>query len=149
MQLKWPNDVLVDGRKLAGILCEARGTPERWSAVVGIGLNLKSPEPAWPDDLAAIALDELTDDDVRREDLAHALVERLSYWASIVEDEGLAPILKAWMDQGTPIGTPLMRNGVRGTFAGLDSDGALRLSTASGIEVVHAGDVTLADKMEN
>ena len=82
VQLKWPNDVLFEKRKLAGILCEARGTPDRWSAIVGIGLNLKRPANGWPTDIPAIALDEVSDGDINREDIAYALTERLDYWVS-------------------------------------------------------------------
>ena len=144
VQLKWPNDVLFEKRKLAGILCEARGTPERWSAIVGIGLNLKRPANGCPKYIPANALDEISDGDINREDIAYALTERLDYWVKVVEKRGLEPVLSAWTQQGIPVGTPLVRDGVQGTFAGLDSDGALRMETTHGIETIYAGDVSLS-----
>ena len=59
--LKWPNDVLIGTKKLSGILCEAQGGASAWTAIVGIGLNLRTPSDGWPAEIPAIALDQLTE----------------------------------------------------------------------------------------
>lgn len=143
--LKWPNDVLLDGRKLAGILCEARGTPAAWTAVVGIGLNVRRPPDGWPPDVPGIALDERVRGLSSPRALVEPLVGRLEYWLSAVERSGLAPVLEAWHRHAPPAGARMRQGGVEGAFAGLAPDGALRLRTAEGIATIHAGEVELID----
>lgn len=149
--LKWPNDVLLapaaangGARKLAGILCEARGTPRAWTAVVGIGLNVRRPPAGWPDDVPGIALDEaLPENTPTARALAGPLLDRLAGWLTTVERAGLAPLIDAWSRFAPPPGTRMRQGGVEGEFAGLAPDGALRLRTADGIATIHAGEVEL------
>ncbi|MEE2786321.1 MAG: biotin--[acetyl-CoA-carboxylase] ligase [Myxococcota bacterium] len=146
--LKWPNDLLVGHRKLAGILCEAQGTSERWGVVIGIGLNLATPSVGWPDELNAIALDEIISAIPERMVLATAIVDALNQWVQRVEQGGLKPVLSAWMRRSVPIGTPMMWTGQNGQFGGLNGDGSLRFITDSGIHSVHSGDVLLTSESE-
>lgn len=141
--LKWPNDLLVDGRKLAGILCEARGTPAAWTAVVGVGLNVRAPAGGWPADVPGVALDERAADPGPPRALAGALLTGLERWLARVERAGLAPVLEAWHRHAPPAGTRMRQGGVLGTFAGLAPDGALWLDTATGRRAIHAGEVEL------
>lgn len=142
--VKWPNDLLVDGRKLAGILCEARTAPGSWSAVVGVGLNLQTPAEGWPADVFGIALDTLLTHPPDRARLADGLVHRLERALPALDrPSGRRRVIRDWMDFALPIGTPMQRGARVGTFAGLAPDGALRLQTDAGVEVVHAGDVDL------
>ena len=142
--LKWPNDLLVDGRKLAGILCEARTDVTGWAAVVGVGLNLKTPPGGWPAGVPGVALDTLIATRPDAGHLASGLVHRLDRaLAALGSVSGRRRVINDWMDYALPIGTPMQRGKLTGTFAGLAPDGALRLQTATGIEVVHAGDVDL------
>jgi len=143
--LKWPNDVLARGRKLAGILCEARGTPTDWTAIVGIGLNLKPPADGWPTELPAISLAELGIREVSPHDFVEALLNRLGFWLNEVSHTGISTIISAWEQRGMPRGTPIRRDGVEGAFCGLSSDGSLRIETALGMETIHAGDVELVE----
>ncbi len=143
--LKWPNDLLLDGRKLAGILCEARGAPDAWTAVVGVGLNARRPPAGWPDDVPGIALDERLPDPPSARALAGPLLGRLEAWLTRVERHGLAPVLEAWHRHAPPAGARMRQGGIEGAFAGLAPDGALRLRTADGIATIHAGEVELID----
>ena len=138
-QLKWPNDLLIDGAKCAGILMERTGN----SVVIGIGVNLAS-APELPDRAtfsfagAGIAIDR----DRFAEALAVALVDALWTW----RQEGAPSIVRAWLPLGHPFGTPLRvsEQGIDGTFDGLAPDGALRLRRAVGeVILIHAGDVEL------
>lgn len=142
VRLKWPNDVLLAGDKLAGILLERSGE----FAVVGIGVNLAA-APELSDrragNLAQIA--PALDRDAFARELAASFDRELDRWRQF----GLAPLLSRWLAAAHPVGTALTVHGadrasVSGTFAGLEPDGALRLSLADGsVRVIHAGDVAL------
>ncbi len=141
--LKWPNDVLIGTRKLAGILCEAQGGSSGWTAIVGIGINVMTPPDDWPADVPGIALDAVDANIPEPEVLARKLMGRLSLWLDRVGREGLQPVLEVWEQFAPARGTPMAQGEVRGGFAGLDQDGSLRLQTPKGIVTIHAGDVEL------
>jgi BirA family biotin operon repressor/biotin-[acetyl-CoA-carboxylase] ligase len=144
IRIKWPNDLVCDGAKLAGILLERSGSV----VVIGFGVNLA----AHPDDLpaATTSLKELIGDapdpHAFNEELAGIFAAWLAQWRS----GGLGPILEQWQDAAHPPGTPLsvalgQEARLQGRFEGLDRDGALRLRLADGaIHVIRAGDVFLA-----
>lgn len=143
-QLKWPNDLLIDGAKCAGILMERTGN----SVVIGIGVNLiTAPELA---DRATVALADrgaMLDRDHFAEALAVAMVDTVWTW----RQEGVASIVQSWLPLGHRVGTPLRlsEQQVDGVFDGLAADGALRLRRADGeIMLVHAGDVELRRPLE-
>ncbi|MCP3733358.1 biotin--[acetyl-CoA-carboxylase] ligase [Sphingomonas sp. RP10(2022)] len=139
-QLKWPNDLLVDGAKASGILLERGGD----AVVIGIGVNLTH-HPDLPDrattSLAAhgVAADAATTLDV----LAEAFARWLARW----RDQGIGIVRSAWLAAAHPIGTALSArlpdgSAIDGLFDGLDADGALILRLASGARhVIHAADV--------
>ncbi|HEY3280621.1 MAG TPA: biotin--[acetyl-CoA-carboxylase] ligase [Gemmatimonadales bacterium] len=140
-QLKWPNDVLVNERKLAGILCEARwqGETLQWLGV-GVGVNVANPIPA---ELAgrAIALSEVQPH-IRRIDvldrLVPALVACLTQHAELTQPELAAFATRDWL-RGRQIRAPLL-----GRAAGVRPDGALLVDTAAGSGVVREGHVELS-----
>ncbi len=141
--LKWPNDVLLDDRKLAGVLCEAQPVGSGWAAAVGIGVNLLTPAAGWPPEVPAVALDERLEAPPTPRALARDLVTRLERWLETVARAGLAPVVATWERHGPKPGAPLRRGETLGTYAGLAPNGGLRLQTPQGEEVVHAGDVEL------
>lgn len=140
--LKWPNDVLVDGAKLAGILLERVGD----TVVVGIGVNLATAPQL--SDRATISLADLgvvADRDGFAADLAQQFATDLDRWRSF----GLGPILHRWTAAGHPVGTLLQADDrdqrFSGTFAGLSDTGALQLRLADGtLRAIHAGEVRIA-----
>jgi BirA family biotin operon repressor/biotin-[acetyl-CoA-carboxylase] ligase len=99
-RLKWPNDVQVGGRKLAGILAEgvAGSSP---LVILGIGVNVSQRESDWPPDLAASAgsLASLGAA-LTREKLLAALLGRLAGWYGVLLDEGFEPVRAAWRRRG-------------------------------------------------
>lgn len=144
LQLKWPNDVLVDGAKCSGILLERSGD----AVVVGIGVNLAS-APDLPDrpTFAFAAAGVAIDRDRFSEALAIGLADALRTW----RQEGVESIVRAWLPLGHPVGTPLRlsEQDIDGTFDGLAPDGALRLRRADGeVMLIHAGDVELGRPVE-
>ncbi len=148
--LKWPNDLLADGRKLGGILVEVGGDaagPMR--VVVGIGLNVAMPPAAgaavdqpWTD-LATLAGAMPS-----RQAVAAALLDALLPMLARFEQDGLAPFLEAWPRYDVLAGRPVrLHEGGRvldGIALGLAADGALRLRGDDGSErQVHAGEASL------
>ncbi|QJU58741.1 biotin--[acetyl-CoA-carboxylase] ligase [Sphingomonas sp. AP4-R1] len=142
LQLKWPNDLLADGAKLAGILLERNGD----AIVAGFGVNLA----AAPEGLgrATASFAGLTgaapDPALFLEDLAREFATWLGRWRA----QGIDAVRAAWQERAHPIGTALVTRGPEGEreglFEGLDGEGALRLRRADGtIETIRAGDVFL------
>lgn len=139
--IKWPNDLLIDGAKLSGILLERAGD----AVVVGVGVNLAH-HPDLPDRPAtSLAAQGVTVDAAT---FADVLADSFARWLSRWRDEGLAPIRQRWLDRAHPRGTALTARLPDGTtreglFEGLSAEGALMLRTRTGVELVHAGDVFL------
>lgn len=141
--LKWPNDLILGRRKLAGILAEglAIGAPEQ-SVIIGVGINVL--KAAYPPDVAARAtsLEDELGRAIDREELLgavlHALAERLGQLDGSPDD-----ILHAWRE-GSPnaVGTRVDWDGKSGMTAGVDDTGALLVKTTAGIERVIAGELT-------
>lgn len=138
--LKWPNDVLLHGRKLAGILCEARwtGADLSWIAV-GIGMNVHGPMRG---ELAqtAIALDEVLPH-VTRAQVLHPLVARLHRLAMAAE---LSAVERAAYGRYDWLAGRRVSRPIAGTVEGLGSDGALLVRTGAGVARVKGGGVVPA-----
>ncbi|WP_335310314.1 biotin--[acetyl-CoA-carboxylase] ligase [Sphingomonas phyllosphaerae] len=140
LQLKWPNDLLLDGAKLSGILLE-RGAAH---VVVGIGVNVAH-HPALADRAttslraAGATVDAAT--------LLERLAERFVSWLGVWRAQGIAPVAAQWSARAHPVGTALSvrlpdQTTLEGQFLGLDMSGALLLGLADGTRhVIHAGDV--------
>lgn len=138
LRLKWPNDVLADGAKLAGILLERADA----AVVIGFGANLaQHPEGLDRATTSLAALAGVTADPASfLDDLADSFARWLRLW----REQGLDPVRRAWLAAAHPIGTALLASGREGLFDGLDADGALRLRRADGqVEHVRAGEVFL------
>ena len=148
-QIKWPNDILVVGAKISGILLERGGD----AVVIGIGVNLAS-HPDLSDrkttSLAALT-GEMFDPNLFLVGLADRFAQILNKWRI----DGLRPILAQWAARAHPPGTSLsvsLPDGKRieGLFDGLTDDAALRLRLGDGeVRIIHAGDVFLLDASEN
>ena len=153
--IKWPNDILCDGAKLAGILVEGGTRPgpsqsSGFSAALGFGVNCAShpTDLSYPATHLALIAGEAGTRDALFTALSRAIVDALGLW-----DRGrnFAGIRRAWLDHALPAGVSLavVRQGARhlGTFHSVDADGRLILETGSGCVTVEAGDVFLADRM--
>jgi BirA family biotin operon repressor/biotin-[acetyl-CoA-carboxylase] ligase len=140
-QVKWPNDVLLDGRKLAGVLCEGRwqGDELQWLAV-GVGVNVCNPIAA---ELAggAVALGEMLSD-VRRIDLLDRLVPGLTRIATHA-GELTEPECAAFAARDALRGRQLLAP-LPGRAVGIRPDGALRIEGNHGTTAVREGHVELA-----
>ncbi len=150
--LKWPNDILFNGRKAGGMLTEARIDADQIRDLVfGLGLNVNVPAGGWPADLArrAVSLAEVTGADLDLNRLAAALVGRvLLAYQTFVDGEHLGLFADLWHKYDVLRGRPiaLLEGGRRhtGTVTGLDDDGALLLRDAQGkVLRFRAGEVTI------
>lgn len=143
--IKWPNDVLVGGRKLAGILVEAstmKGRVEH--VVVGIGLNVHQTQFA--PDIAPIATSIAREAGAApsRLDVLAAVLERLDARLATFDEQGVGPMLEALRALDVLQGKAIRVNDVEGTGDGIDESGQLRVRTASGeVALVNAGEVKL------
>ncbi len=144
LSLKWPNDILCGGAKLAGILIDAAPDGGRldW-LVIGIGINLKAAPEIPGRRTIALSAQGL---DITPETAARAILARLEAWA---EAPG-ADIREAWLRHGHAPGTPLEISyaGQRraGLFAGLSAGGELLLQCENRIETINTGEVLLANE---
>ena len=145
-RLKWPNDVLVYGRKAVGILVESgtRADGGLWLAV-GIGVNLAY-APQDVERPACAFADHMAGPPPTPEDALDVLAASFNRWRSAWATDGFAPIAAGWTARATGLGqrceARLPNRTVSGIAEGLDSDGALRLRLDDGaLERITAGDV--------
>ncbi len=149
VSIKWPNDILVGGKKLAGILSEASCDPERVHYVIlGIGVNLNYRLAAMPDGIRmrATSIAELTGKSVSRESFLRRLIHDLDRCYGELEESGfgaLAPIWEAHFGLlGQRVRVELLDQVVDGRAIGIDRDGALLVEDERGtVKRVIAGDV--------
>jgi BirA family biotin operon repressor/biotin-[acetyl-CoA-carboxylase] ligase len=143
--LKWPNDVLLGGRKLAGILLEsgAEGT-----LAVGVGVNLAAaPDAAAlePGAVPPVSLRGATGIAVAPEDFLELLAPAVQGWEERLRADGFAPLRAAWLARAARLGEPvtarLPDRAVTGRFETIDQAGALVLATATGRVTLPAADV--------
>jgi BirA family transcriptional regulator, biotin operon repressor / biotin---[acetyl-CoA-carboxylase] ligase len=136
--LKWPNDVLVDDGKIAGILIEQADAAQ----IIGVGLNvLEAPRNAPYKTATLVGAGGIATVDGARDLLLESLAKHLDAWL----EHGFAPIRASWLARAHPIGTSLRASiGGRteeGLFAGLDEDGAMLLDTPDGRKRIVAAEV--------
>jgi len=141
LRLKWPNDLLLDGRKLSGILLEASGS--EW-AMIGTGVNLAShPTGTETPATSLVAAGVTTTPEALLPVYASALVAWYERWRA----EGFAPVRTAWLAAAVGLGgtvtVRLADRSFAGRFAALDETGALLLEQPEGIRRVEAGEVFL------
>ncbi len=138
LQIKWPNDILAGGAKLAGILLERSGH----AVVIGFGANLAHhPESL---DRPVTSLAAMTGAAPDPAVAVCVLADAFARWLGCWRAQGIGPVRTRWLSAAHPLGTALMTSGGDGLFDGLDDTGALRLRLADGTSrVIHAGDVFL------
>jgi len=139
-RLKWPNDVLVNGRKLAGILLESRIVAEP-VVVAGIGINLR--QRSFPEELAQTATSVGLEAGraVGRDELLEAVLAAFDRWRTRLERDGFAPLRERWLALADTIGRAVTVGEHAGVAVDLAADGALVLQEAQGVRHVVAGEV--------
>jgi BirA family biotin operon repressor/biotin-[acetyl-CoA-carboxylase] ligase len=152
--IKWPNDVLLGGRKVAGILTELDSSANgEFCVVVGIGVNLNLQEGDFPPELRSKAgsLAWHGGRSVDRSDFVDSLTQAFLGRVHAFEQQGFAG-LRADYEQRHALQGEVVRvdggEGCTGRVLGVDDAGALLLATAQGQQAIHAGEVTLASSYE-
>lgn len=150
--LKWPNDLLNDQGKLAGILIEAQGDMLGPSAaVIGIGLNLSLPSAVLQSiDQPVSSLEQIMTALPERNRLLALLLQELGDMLQVFSAQGFAPLSTEWESYHVyqnrsvkmllPDGTQ-----VTGIVRGVTSEGALRVETEQGVQIFHAGEISLRE----
>lgn len=143
--LKWPNDVLVDGAKVGGILLELDQVGSDWTVVVGVGLNVN----AAPDLPGVQALADATGaTEIAREPLLIDLLAALEAYVTLAAHEP-ATVPRLWRERlvtlGQPVGVRAPDGMLEGVAVDVDAEGALLVRLPNGaLRAVHAGDVSLS-----
>ncbi len=147
LKIKWPNDILYDGAKLAGVLLESVALPHGLACVAGIGVNCGShPDgtlyPAT--DLSAAAGRDIAPRLVL-EALARTMAQQLDVW---LQGPGFAAIRAGWLALAAGLGSPISvartNETIEGVFETIDAMGRLVLRQPAGERLIDAGDVFLA-----
>ena len=129
-EIKWPNDILIGGKKAAGLLLES---VEGEYIVLGIGVNIESA----PDYAAKV------DDDIKK--VRDILLARLWHNFKEYKQLGFAPIRAKWLEyaafKGQEITVNLPKGQKKGIFLDLTMEGELKLQTESGIELISSGEI--------
>lgn len=148
--IKWPNDVLIHGKKACGILSEMRAGKGEVALVVGVGINVNIRK----DDFSvehretATSLFEETGRELAREDVLCDFCAHFQYWRGVFLKDGFEPIRRAWLHRTDMVGKNvrvLFGNEIKeGAVSGIDDDGALLLAASGGgVERIIAGDATV------
>jgi BirA family transcriptional regulator, biotin operon repressor / biotin---[acetyl-CoA-carboxylase] ligase len=130
--IKWPNDIWIDRRKVAGILVEGR--PQEGWAVLGLGVNVREAPPL---ELVTSLADEAVD--IAVDALLDRLLAALDGWLR----RPLPEVLAAWRARDALLGRPVRWQNGSGAGAGIDESGALLVDTDSGRVALDAGEVHL------
>jgi BirA family biotin operon repressor/biotin-[acetyl-CoA-carboxylase] ligase len=143
IQVKWPNDVLGNGGKLAGILLESGETSGgRWLAI-GIGVNLASFPPGT--EFPATSLAQLGIAVPSSDEALTVLAAGFAHWYAVWMNEGFETVRTAWLARAGGLGKPIrarLPNTTRhGVFEGIDAAGALLLNEQGRVRAIAAGEV--------
>lgn len=149
--IKWPNDLLIDGKKVSGILTEMRGEGGKVNAVVvGMGINVFEPKQGWDASITSppTSLNNTSTIKVTKSDVLQAVLESLDLWYTRFLEEGFAPVHQAWEAAHIATGkTVSVHDGntyIQGIALGLANDGALRLLVNGVEQSIIAGDVSIS-----
>ncbi len=156
IKLKWPNDVLIDGKKVCGILSQVKTVASAVDFIVlGIGINVNISYNEFLKEICNLAtsLAIETGREISRQELIIRLYENLAKWYKQLLQNGFNPIKERWLSLSPMIGemvqVKFQEEAVSGKAIGLDDDGSLILLTADNKEIkVSAGDTTIIKGQE-
>lgn len=151
--IKWPNDILCNGRKLVGILTEMSAEMDAINfVVIGMGTNVNVRAEEFPEELRDIATSLMIESGrkISRMELLVCILKHLEALYMEARSNGFAKVLEAWRAESLTLGKSVQVIGLDKSFAGtaidIDNDGALMVSTSKGVEKVVAGDVSIRPK---
>lgn len=148
IQLKWPNDIYVQGKKLAGVLIEVEGQiGSGCQAIIGVGLNVRLPINIEEIGQPWIDLAQLSEPLIDRNILAGTLVNELTKSLTLFESDGLEPFISKWraLDVYANQAVKLIvgQQIISGISKGIDANGAILLETELGVKAYHGGEISV------
>ena len=154
IKLKWPNDVLIDGKKVCGILSQIQTSASEVDFIVlGMGINVNIIYSQFPQEICNLATSLVieTGREISRQELIISLYENLAKWYKQLLKDGFCRIKEKWLSMSPMIGEPVQvmfqEESVSGTAIGLDENGSLILLVAGNKEYkVLAGDATIVKR---
>jgi len=149
--IKWPNDLIISGKKIGGILTELKLKDKRIThAVVGIGINVNSGRNQLPGDIRETATSVKIENGstVSREELISETLNEIDRWYAILKDGGKDMLLEEWKGLSSTLGKKVSviigNRTLFGAAESIDREGRLILRLASGeVETIHSGDLTV------
>lgn len=145
LKCKWPNDVLIEGKKTSGILLESfsKDVDAPNYIIIGIGINIAHhPELAL---YASTHINEHTQTSFNHIDVFQVLVQKMAHWINVWQSDGFPVIRKTWLDHSKGLGDMITvrttESEIMGRFVDLDRDGALKLDVDGEIKLIHSGDI--------
>ena len=152
--IKWPNDLIYQGKKLVGILGEVVG---EWNAVqtliVGLGVNANFPREQLSNSLSAITLQEILGYEIDLNSLTAGILKHLEIELQLLENKGFEELRSKWSERAVGIGEEIIilrgEQVLQGVFRGISIDGALILETGDGEESFSAGEIQLRSKLNS
>lgn len=147
--IKWPNDILVNGNKVTGILTELQADPDRVKAVIlGIGMNVNQELKDFPEELRTIATSLRIEEKhpVNRAELVAKILEYLEHYITMYVDKGFAPIKLLWESYADSIGKRIRISTLKETYEatakGISEDGRLEVELDDGsIRGIYSADI--------
>jgi BirA family biotin operon repressor/biotin-[acetyl-CoA-carboxylase] ligase len=148
IQLKWPNDIYAQGKKLAGVLIEVEGQiGSNCKAIIGVGLNVALPKNVQIIDQPWIDLAQLTDPLINRNFLAGTLINELARSLTLFERDGLKPFISKWraldIYANKAVKLIIGTQSITGINQGIDENGAILLETEQGVKAYHGGEISV------
>ncbi|MBN1635348.1 MAG: biotin--[acetyl-CoA-carboxylase] ligase [Deltaproteobacteria bacterium] len=141
--IKWPNDILLEGKKVAGILCESRGK----ITAIGMGVNVN--QDVWPDELKdkATSLALISGVQYNIGQLIDTIVESLARWISIYIRDGFAPVRRYFLQHAVAIGkSAFTEDGTPCTILDLTMEGHLVLNIQGKVVTLSSGEIFMASQ---
>lgn len=148
IQLKWPNDIYAQGKKLAGVLIEVEGQiGGGCQAIIGVGLNVSLPNNIEEIGQPWIDLTQLSEPLIDRNLLAGALISELAKSLDLFEKRGLEPFITKWraldVYANQPVKLTIGEKIIAGISRGIDPSGAILLETVQGVKAYHGGEISV------
>ena len=148
IKCKWPNDLLLDGKKISGILLETNGIDRM---IAGIGVNLvEFPKENMLYPVTSLAAEGCL---ISVPQMLESLLERFDFWNTQIQQHGIQTLLDAWLEKAYGVGGPIVVNltntRIEGIFYGLDQEGCLLLNKDGKIIKITAGDVFFGQTGKN
>ncbi|RDI43016.1 biotin--[acetyl-CoA-carboxylase] ligase [Falsibacillus pallidus] len=150
-EIKWPNDILINGKKVTGILTELQAESDKInSIIIGIGMNVNSKQEDFPEELQKIATSVAIEKGkiVSRSSIIQKILEKLELYYHLYMEKGFGPIKLLWEGYAISIGREIIARTITGTIEGkaigITNDGVLKIEDSSGrIHEIYSADIEI------